>query len=150
MEEINGATTAASAHDMALAMVAYPVVHADDTAGVPVPVQTLLQSFWTSCDKCGFQFEYELKYLDHLMKCRMCYNAFVAKETVGRAHRKNKCGVHKGKVAGKRLLALQPTESANFPDSFHPIEGDGGFMNSGHNNKMKDLIKSPGADYKVQ
>ena len=137
MEEINGATTAASAHDMALAMVAYPVVHADDTAGVPVPVQKLLQSFWTSCDKCGFQFEYELKYLDHLMKCRMCYNAFVAKETVGRAHRKNKSVVHKGKVAGKRLLALPPTESsASVPESFHPIEGH--------------LVKSPGADYKVQ
>jgi len=100
-------------------------------------LQTLLEPFWTSCDKCGFQYEYESKYLGHLMKCQMCYNTFVAKETVGRAHRKNKCGVHKGKVAGKRLLALPPTESsASFHESFHPIEGH--------------LVKSPGADYKVQ
>ncbi|PUZ51233.1 hypothetical protein GQ55_6G165400 [Panicum hallii var. hallii] len=151
MEEINGATstTAASApsHDMALAMVACPVVDAD-TARVAVPVQTL-ESFWTSCDKCGFQFGYEFKYLGHLMKCQMCSNAFVAKEMVGRAHKKNKCVVHKGKVAAKRLQALQPTENASVPESFHPIEGDGAFMKSGHKKKMKDLIKPPGADYKA-
>jgi hypothetical protein len=64
MEEINGATSttlaSAPSHDKALSMV----VDAD-TARVAVPVQTL-ESFWTSCDKCGFQFEYEFKYLGHL------------------------------------------------------------------------------------
>ncbi|PUZ51246.1 hypothetical protein GQ55_6G167200 [Panicum hallii var. hallii] len=152
MEEINGATSttlaSAPSHDKALSMV----VDAD-TARVAVPVQTL-ESFWTSCDKCGFQFEYEFKYLGHLMKCQMCSKGMYSLETpyaemVGRAHKKNKCVVHKGEVAAKRLQALQPTENASVPESFHPIEGDGAFMKSGHKKKMKDLIKPPGADYKA-
>jgi hypothetical protein len=94
----------------------------------------------------SWKYRHETPIVISLMKCQMCSNAFVAKEMVGRAHKKNKCVVHKGKVAAKRLQALQPTEDASVPESFHPIEGDGAFMKSGHKKKMKDLIKPPGAD----
>jgi DNA-directed RNA polymerase subunit RPC12/RpoP len=153
------AVATASTHDTTNLKVGhYPVVDAD-TALVAVPLQ-LPDPFWTLCDNCRFQFEYEFKYRDLLIKCPQCSNLFIAKENykVARTvdlvspaqYQKNKCLVPKGKVAVQKLEAFQPTENVNVPESSQPIGGQGAFRESGEKRKMKELITPPGADYKVQ
>lgn len=120
MEKMIGATSttvaSASSQDTPPVTVAYyPVVDAD-TALVAVPIQ-IPKPFWTSCDMCGFQFEYEFKYRDLLVKCPWCSNPFVAKErsihykgarTVERVHHAH----------DKELEDLQPNENVSVLGGF--------------------------------
>ncbi|CAL0305176.1 unnamed protein product [Lupinus luteus] len=65
--------------------------HMNGTPPIPTPVSpvTLKQTFWTTCESCGMEFEYHNVFINCKLICFICHQPFLALEVLSPSVYKN-------------------------------------------------------------